>query len=78
MGQGHDYLDYVGVGVVKNWANLDYVICTHSSTSKTTSSTIAIREVVKNIQRGGYLKIAAKGREALTPPKIWVKCIYPP
>ena len=37
------------------------------------------REGVKNIQRGGgYLKIAAKGREALTPPKIWVKYIYPP
>ena len=37
-----------------------------------------VREGVKNIQRGGYLKIAAEGREAVTPPKILVKYKYPP
>ena len=32
----------------------------------------------KHQEGGGYLKIAVKGREALTLPKIWVKYVYPP
>ena len=54
-----------------NWTNV-------ARMDKNFGEKISVREGVKNIQRGGYLKIAAEGREALTPPKIWVKYMYPP
>ena len=43
-----------------------------------TSWNLLVREGVKNIQRGGYLKIAAEAREALTSPLKFGQSICTP